>query len=208
MPSLFFYPKLEICLDLFDHFGIFLISQLLQTGIHSKNAAPFILVFVLGNKVEVQVAAGITVCTVVDLVGRESGMDGLGSTVDIGKEGVAILVADVHDLTDVILVSNDAAAGMALLLEQVQRAYAQVADIDAESSKGFAVYAVSAIGILHDNDLLIVGVMHWYGCPQRLNTYYTGLCIKKQWEGAGERITIKPPNLAVRGLLFTLWRSN
>ena len=145
---------LQVCLDLFDHFGIFFVGQLLQAGIHGKNAAPFKLILVLGNKVEVQVAAGVAVSTIVDLVGIDCGVESRGSAVNIGEESVAVFVADVDDFADVILISYDAAAGMALLLEQVQGADAQVANIDAESSKGFTVYAVSAIGIFHDYDLL------------------------------------------------------
>ena len=98
--------------------------------------------------------AGIAVSAVVHLLGGEGGVDGLGGAVHVGKEGVAVFIADVDDLADVILVSHDAAAGVALLLEQVQGADAQVADVNAESSKGLAVYAISAIGILHDDDLL------------------------------------------------------
>ena len=163
---LFCYLGLQVGLDLFDHFGIFLVGQLLQTGIHREDAAPLIFVLILGHEVEVQMTAGIAISAVIDLVGVKGGVDGLGSAVDVSEESVAVFIADVHDFTDVILVSHDAAAGMALLLEQVQRAHAQVANVNAESSKGLAVYAISAIGILHDDDLLNVAffALVWL-CP-------------------------------------------
>ena len=149
----FHMEALQMSLDLFDHFGILFIGQLLQAGVHGEYAAPLKLVLVLGHEVEVQVAAGIAVSAVVDLVGVESSVDGFGGAIHIGKEGIAVFVADVDDLADVIFVGHDAAAGMALLFEQEQGTHAQVANMNAESSKGLAVYAVSAIRIFHDNDL-------------------------------------------------------
>ena len=56
-----------------------------------------------------------------------------------------------------ILVCNDAAPRMALLLEQNQRADAQVANVNAESVEQFAAHAVAAVLVFHGFFLLIFG---------------------------------------------------
>ena len=66
-----------------------------------------------------------------------------------GAKLAALGLADLHDLPHVVLVSHDAAAGMALLLEQNQLAHAQVTDLDAEGGQGRAAHTVAAVGILH-----------------------------------------------------------
>ena len=62
---------LEICLDLFDHFCVFRIVQINLTGVHLEGGAVFVTALVFGNQMHMQVAAGITVSTVIDLIGME-----------------------------------------------------------------------------------------------------------------------------------------
>ena len=77
---------------------------------------------------EVQMAAAIAISAVVHLIRVEGGVDGLRCAGHIGKEGVPVLLADVHQLAHMVLIGHDAAAGVALLLEEDQRADAQLAD--------------------------------------------------------------------------------
>ena len=74
-----FVIKLQSSLDLCDHFVVLSVGQLLQTGVHCEGGAPLILILVLGNQVEVQVAAAVAVSAVVDLIGVECLVDGVGS---------------------------------------------------------------------------------------------------------------------------------
>ena len=53
--------SLQIRLDLFDHRGVFLVAESLLSRIHGEHAAPLELILVLGDEVEVQMAAGIAV---------------------------------------------------------------------------------------------------------------------------------------------------
>ena len=140
-------------LDLLDHLVVLGVGELLQAGVHGEGSAPLVLVLVLGNQVEVQVAAAVAVGAVVDLVGMEGLVDGAGSLSHIGEEGVALLVGDVHQLGNMILVGHDDTAGMALLLEQDQLRDLQVADLDAEAGQDLAAHAVTAVAIFHVNYL-------------------------------------------------------
>ena len=157
--------SLQICLDLLDHLGVFRVGQLDQAGVHGKHAAPLVFVLVLGHKVEVEMAAGIAVCAVVDLVGMEGRVDGLGTAVNIGELGVALLIGEVDKLADVILVGHDAAAGMALLPEEDQRGNFQVADHDAECIQQFAAHAVAAVGVFHNDASCVVFSHYSLFCP-------------------------------------------
>ncbi len=99
---------------------------------------------------EMQVTAGIAVGTVVDFVRMEHLVDGIGSSGYIFKEQGALLGSQVHQLADVILISNDHTAGMALLLKQDQLAHLQIADLDAETGQDFAAHAITTILIFHN----------------------------------------------------------
>ena len=143
---------LQVVLDLLDHGGVLFLGQVLAAGVHGEGRAPLELVgLVLGNQVEVQVAATVAVGAVVDLVRAEGLVQGVCSLVDIGEVGVAVLVGDVNHLGDVVLVGHDDAAGMALLLEQDELADAQVTDLDAEAGQNLAAHAVAAVTIFHWN---------------------------------------------------------
>ena len=141
--------NLEVVLDLLDHLGVLGIGQRLQAGIHGEGSAPLELALVLGHQVEVQVAAAVAVGTVVDLVGMEGLVDGIGSLSHIGEEGVALLIGDVDQLGNMVVVSHDDAAGMALLLEQDQLRNAQITDLDAEAGQDVAAHAVAAVAVFH-----------------------------------------------------------
>ena len=146
------FMELQVVLDLLDHGGVLFLGQVLAAGVHGEGRAPLELVgLVLGNQVEVQVAAAVAVGAVVDLVGMEGLVQGVGSLVHVGEVGVAILVGDVDHLRNVILVGHDDTAGMALLLEQDELADAQVADLDAEAGQDLAAHAVAAVAIFHWN---------------------------------------------------------
>lgn len=90
-------------------------------------------------------AAGIAIGAIVDLVGMEYFMNGFGSSVDIGEEAVAVFVGDVDDLTDMILICDDAAAAMALLLEENQLADIEIADLDSKRVEQLAAFAIAAV---------------------------------------------------------------
>ena len=121
--------------DLLDHGGVFLVAQEGLAGVHGEDAAPLKAVPVLGHEVHVQVAARVAVGAVVELLGVEGRVDGLGGAVHVGKERVALRLRDVGDLAHMVLVGHDAAAGMALLLEEDELAHAQIADLDAEGAQ-------------------------------------------------------------------------
>ena len=77
--------ELQSSLDLLDHCGVLFVGQLHQAGVHSEGSAPLVLALVLGNQMEVQVAAAVAVSAVVDLVGVEGLVDGLGSSATSSK---------------------------------------------------------------------------------------------------------------------------
>ena len=91
----------------FYHFFIFCISQFLFTWIHSKYAAPFILIPVLRNQMELKVMSGISVCTIVYLVWMEQVMHGLCYLCDIFHKCAAFLCCQFDDLTHMLLMSNN-----------------------------------------------------------------------------------------------------
>lgn len=141
--------KSQIVLDFLDHFGVAFLAEVHLAGIHLENAAPFVAAFVLRYQMHMQVAAGIAIGAVVDLTGSKSLVQSLGGLVYIGKESVAVFLADVHDLADMVLVSYDHPAGLALLLKKDQAAYPKVADIDAELLQQFAPHTVATVLIFH-----------------------------------------------------------
>ena len=144
--------NLQIVLDLLNHLSVGFLGEVSSAGIHGERSAPLEGVgLVLGNQVEVQVAAAVAVGAVVDLVGREGLVQSVCSLGHVGKVGVALLFADVHQLRNVILVGHDDTAGVALLLEQDELADAQVTDLDAETSQDLAAHAVAAVTIFHWN---------------------------------------------------------
>ena len=141
---------LQGSLDLFDHLSVFFLGQVFPAGVHGEGRAPLEgIVLVLGYQVEVQVAAAVSVGAVVDLVGMEGLMDGLGRGGNVLEERRPVLGGNVHQLADMVLVGHDDAAGMALLLEQDQLAHLQVADLDAEARQDLAAHAVTAFAVFH-----------------------------------------------------------
>ena len=99
---------------------------------------------------EVQVAATVTVCAVVDLVGMEDLVNGLCCGGNVSEEQVALFVGDIDQLGNMVLVSHDDTAGVALLLEQDQLGNLQIADLDAEAGQNVAAHAVTAVAIFHN----------------------------------------------------------
>ena len=49
-------------------------------------------------------------------------MDGFRRLGNVGKKGIAFLVAQVRHFTDMVFIGDDAAAGMTLFFEQDQHA--------------------------------------------------------------------------------------
>ena len=153
IPEGFFAQILQSSLDLLDHGSVLLLGQVGLAGVHSEGSAPLELALVLGDQMEVQMAAAVAVSTVVDLIGGECLVDGVCCSGNVFEEQSALFGVDVHQLGNVILVSHDHAAGMALLLEQDQLRDLQVADLDTETSQDLAAHAVTAVAIFHVNYL-------------------------------------------------------
>ena len=103
---------------------------------------------------DVQVAARVAIRAIVELIRVEGGMNRLRRARHVCHERVALLVGEVDDLADVILVRDDAASGVALLLEENQRADVQLADDDAERIEQLAARAIAAIRVFHGENLL------------------------------------------------------
>ena len=100
----------KVCFDLFDHFGVFGIGEVGFAGVHLEDAAVFVAALVFGYEVEVEVAACVAIGAVVDLLGVEGFMKGAGCIGYVGKEEIALLLADVYDLAYVILICYDYSA--------------------------------------------------------------------------------------------------
>ena len=149
----FCYAKSKSSLDLLDHGSVFFLGQVGLAGVHGEGSAPLELALVLGNQMEVQMAAAVAVSAVVDLVGGESLVDGVCCGGNVLEEQSALFGGDVDQLGDMILVGHDDTAGMALLLEQDQLRDLQVTDLDAEAGQNFAAHAVTAVAIFHRNYL-------------------------------------------------------
>ena len=98
---------------------------------------------------DVQVAARVAIRAVVELIRMKGGVNRLCRARHVRHECVALLVGEVDNLADVILVRDDAAARVALLLEENQRADAQLADDDAERIEQLAARAIAAIRVFH-----------------------------------------------------------
>ena len=94
-------------------------------------------------------AAAVTVGTIIDFVGMECLVQGLGCGGNIFKEERPFLRSDVHQFADMILVSHNDPAGVALLLEQNQLADLQITDFDAEACQNLAAHAIAAVVVFH-----------------------------------------------------------
>ena len=64
--------KLQGSLDLLDHGSVFFLGQIGLARVHGKGSAPLKLALVLGNQMEVQMAAAVAISAVVNLIGVES----------------------------------------------------------------------------------------------------------------------------------------
>ncbi len=117
--------------------------------VHSESAPPLVAALILGAEVHMKVTARVAVCAVVEFVGLEDLVNSLCNAVYVGEEGVPVLVGYIHNLAYVVLICDDASAAFGLLFEEYELAYGEVADINAEFCKRFAVNAVAAIFIFH-----------------------------------------------------------
>lgn len=79
-----------------------------------------------------QMAARITVSTVINFVGTKCRVDGFCGSAYIGEESVALLITEINNLAHMIFIRNYAASGVTLFLEENQAAHAEVADIYSE----------------------------------------------------------------------------
>ena len=102
---------LQSGLDLFDHFRIFCLGQVSLTGVHGKGSAPLEFILVLGYQMEMQVAAAVAIGAVVDLIGIECLVDGIGCLSHIREEQVPLLVGNVYQLRNMIFISNKKSGG-------------------------------------------------------------------------------------------------
>lgn len=100
-------------------------------------------------------AAGITVCAVIYLVGVEDLMYSICSLCNVSKEAVTLLVADVDYLADMLVICDDTSAGVALLLKENEPADIEVANLYTKLCKRFAADAIAAIGIFRCNSSCI-----------------------------------------------------
>ena len=79
---------LQILLDFLNHGLIFGIAQGGSAGVHGKGGAPLKFILVLGDQMEMQVAAAVTVSAIIYLVGVECLVDcvrGLGPVLNKGR---------------------------------------------------------------------------------------------------------------------------
>ena len=83
-------------------------------------------------------------------------MNRLCRAIHIGHERIALFVGQIDNLAHVVFIRDNAAAGMALLFEENQRADVQFTDDDAECIQQFAARAVAAIRVFHGNNLLSI----------------------------------------------------
>lgn len=86
---------LQICFNFFNHFFIFGIGEVNLVRIHLESGAPLIPAFIFRNQVHMQMAAGITVSTVVYFVGAESRVQRPGRMRHVRHKCVLLLVADI-----------------------------------------------------------------------------------------------------------------
>ena len=143
--------RLQVRLDFRDERVVFRLGEEDLLRVHGEGGGPLGLVLVLGDQVEVHVAAGVPIGPVVDLVRVEGGVEGLGHPVHVGEEGAALLAGELRHVAGVLLVGHDAAAGVALLLKEDQNAGLQVADVDAEAVQQLLFPgAVSAVLVFHE----------------------------------------------------------
>ena len=98
-----------------------------------------------------QVAARIAIRAVVQLVRVESRMNRLCRAIHIGHERIALFVGQIDNLAHVVFIRDNAAAGMALLFEENQRADVQFTDDNAER-----IQQLAAIRVFHGNNLLSI----------------------------------------------------
>ena len=115
--------------------------------VHLEDAAVLESALVLGDEVEVQVAARVAVGAVVHLLRVERRVQGAGDMGDVVQERAAVLVGEVDHLAHVELGGDDDAAAVALLLEEVELGGGQLADLDAEGVEGRSLGAVGAVGV-------------------------------------------------------------
>ena len=162
LPAYSVVTQLQSGLDFLNHFLIRGIGEEGLAGIHGKGGSPFEFTAILGNQVEMQVTAAVTVGTVIDFIRMEGLVDRIGCSGDIFKEHGAFFCADIHQLTDVILIGNNDTAGMALLFKQNQLTDLQVANLNSEACKDVATHAITTITIFRDHFLL------FWGYPQTI----------------------------------------
>ena len=75
----------------------------------------------------------------------------VGQTATAFKEKVDVYKrqGQVHQLTDMLLIGQDTAAGVALFLKEDERADAQLTDGNAEGGQGLSACAVAAMRVFH-----------------------------------------------------------
>ena len=115
--------------------------------IHCKCGTPFFLVFVFGDQVHMQMMAGVSVHAVIDLVRMEFGMDCNGSVIDIFNESGSFFSCQFAHFGNVEFGSDDAAAGMCLIAEDIENGSRKLTDFVAEHIDELAFGAICAVGI-------------------------------------------------------------
>ena len=90
-------------------------------------------------------AAGVSVGTVVELLGMEGCVDRLRSAGYVFNKSRTFFGADIDDLADMISVGDNAAPWMALLAKENQFAHGELADEDTEDVEQFAAHTVAAL---------------------------------------------------------------
>ena len=69
----------------------------------------------------VQMTAGIPVCAIIHLVGMEHFVDRTGSLCHICKKCITLLIRQLDHLADMLIMRQDQAARMTLLLKNIQK---------------------------------------------------------------------------------------
>ena len=96
-----------------------------------------------------QMAAGITVSTIIYFVGVKSFMDRIGSFYNICHKTIAFFFADIDDFTYMIFVSYDYSSRFALFFKKNQLAYIQITNLNTKLIQQLSSCAVCAICIFH-----------------------------------------------------------
>lgn len=136
---------LQTSLHRLDKLSILLIREIYLARIHLECAAIVGAIYILGSKMEVQVAEFIAVGTIVDLFGIERLLHSTRSLSHIGHKGIAFLIGELIEVVHMLVISYKATAVIGLLLKQEKTRHTEVADFNHQIVEGLIVLAIETI---------------------------------------------------------------